>query len=105
MRASTAPLLLLAFLASLVGLAGCQSAPGEPSDWQPFTGEVVWVTVERGFWGIKADKLGRINPVELPVAFQQDGLRLQGELRLRPDMVSMKMWGTISEIRNLAVAP
>lgn len=96
------PLAVL-FLAVLSGLVftACQSPPREAGDWQAFTGKVVYVSKFRGFWGIEADGLGKLNPMQLPEEFQQVGLRVSGEVRLRPDVVSVKAWGTVAEFREL----
>jgi hypothetical protein len=96
-------LLALGLLSALF-LAGCETTPKGAGEWQPFEGKVVYVPKFRGFWGIEARGVGKINPLSLPSTFQHDGLRIRGEVLLQPEISSAKRWGTVGEVRNLEVA-
>ena len=97
------PFVLIALTFAFLGLTACSSTQREAAiaDWTPFTAEVVWNREQRGFWGLKVDGIGKVNPLSLPEAVQVNGMRIRGELRLRPDAVSMKNWGTVGEVRNV----
>ena len=103
MLARRSILSLLALL-TLVLLGGCETTSDAAAEWQPFTGRVVYVSKLRGFWGIEARKLGKINPISLPEEFQVEGLIVSGEVLLQPDIMSAKRWGTVGEVRNLKAA-
>ena len=84
---------------------GCETTSKGAHEWQPFEGKVVYVSKFRGFWGIEARGIGKVNPISLPEAFHQDGLRIRGEVMLEPDTTSAKRWGTVGEVRNLEIIP
>lgn len=94
-------LVLLAGISLLVN--GCSTTDDTVGKWQPFQGTVTYVPKFRGFWGIRARGVGKINPIELPKEFQIDDLKISGDLLLRPDYGSAKKWGKVAEVRNLQV--
>lgn len=65
------------------------------------TGSIKYIGLEGGFYGIVADDGKRYDPVNLPEEFRQDGLRVRIELRPRPDMASLHMWGMIVEVLKI----
>lgn len=71
------------------------------------TGTIVYNDVEGGFYGIVADvltpriPLRKLDPIDLPQEFQQDGLRVWFKVRLRPDLYSYHMWGILVEILDI----
>ncbi len=87
----------------LLALGGCEtsSRSGADAEWRPFTGTVVWVPENRGYWALTVDHVGRINPMELPTTVHEDGTRVSGEMIRRPDYHSAKRWGTVAEVRNV----
>jgi len=93
--------LLPLFLLATFAFSGCETTPTASQEWQAFSGEVVYVPKARGFWGIQARGIGKINPLSLPEEFHLDGLKISGEVLLQPDIVSAKRWGTVGEVRNL----
>ena len=93
-----------------LGLGGCFPAqderPGPPPE-PPVetrvegTGTVVFVELEGGFYGIVADDGARYEPLNLPVEFQQDGLRVRFRARVRKDVASVHMWGRPVELLQI----
>ena len=61
------------------------------------TGEIIYLSFEGGFFGIKADDGKNYDPVNLPFEFAIVGLRVEfiGE---RLDLDSFHMWGIILRI-------
>lgn len=60
-------------------------------------GEVVYVDMEGGFFGILcgADKF---SPVVLPDEFKKDGLKIRFKYRRTKDRMSTTQWGTLIEV-------
>ena len=75
--------------------AGCASKDGEVIY---FEGEVVYLDVEGGFWGIVTDDGKQYEPLALPLEFRREGLHVKGKLKLRKELYSPNMWGTIVDI-------
>jgi len=69
-----------------------------------FSGKVVFVPVEGGFYGILSDAGKRYDPVsKLPNAFQEDGLKVRVRGEIPPTSATVHMWGAkirIIEIRR-----
>lgn len=66
------------------------------------TGTVQYVELEGGFYGIVGDDGDvKYDPESLPSAFQEDGLRVRFRLVKRDDVMSMRMWGTPVEVREI----
>ena len=65
------------------------------------TGTIRYLDVEGGFYGIVADDGSNYDPVNLSsdfAGFQEDRLRVTFEGRIRDDLDSIHMWGTIIEL-------
>ncbi|MFP4541891.1 MAG: hypothetical protein ACLFR7_09695 [Opitutales bacterium] len=97
------PFLFLALC--LLAVSGCETTSSRgtnlPTDWVSFTGTVEWVPKNRGFWGIRSEQFGRLNTLRLPEDMKQNGLRVRGEVLLKPQVHSARDWGTVAEVRNL----
>ncbi|MDH4129339.1 MAG: hypothetical protein OEV44_11320 [Spirochaetota bacterium] len=61
-------------------------------------GTIKYIAAEGGFYGIIADNGEKYDPINLDKNYQQDGLRVYFEAKLRPDLTSFHMWGIIIEI-------
>jgi len=61
-------------------------------------GTVVYVNLEGGFYGIIADNGKHYDPINLPSHFRRDGLRVWFKGKIRDDLGSFHMWGTIIEL-------
>lgn len=99
----------LAALASIVGAAGCEAAGGASPAQPPysasivrFTGTVVWVDLETGFYGLVSDDGRKYEPLGLPETFKRHGLRVQVTGTEEPGMVSVNMWGTMLRVVEIA---
>jgi hypothetical protein len=64
-------------------------------------GEVTYVAIEGGFWGIVGADGKRYDPGRLAREFQQPGLKVRVEARPLSGQVSMRMWGTPIEILHI----
>lgn len=98
-------------LALLFFIMGCGAIGGKPNPDDvkkekiqnaiSFTGTVVYLNFEGGFWGIIADDGQRYDPIDLPKDLQKEGLRVEGKIRPRRDVAHFHMWGNIVEILEL----
>ena len=94
-----------ALVAGLV-LAGCENETSSDNSTAnsrtvAFTGTVVWVPIETGFYGLRSDDGRQYEPLNLPTDFQVDGLRVWVRGVERHDLVSINMWGTILDILKI----
>lgn len=64
------------------------------------TGTVQHQEVEGGVWVIRTDE-GRYQPINLPSAFQVDGMAVEAEAVRRTDMVSIGMVGPLVELLRI----
>ena len=65
------------------------------------TGTIRYLDIEGGFYGIVADDGNDYDPINLSSDFsdfQEDGLRVTFEGRVRDDLDSLHMWGIIIEL-------
>jgi len=65
------------------------------------TGTIVFLPFEGGFYGIKADNGKSYDPINLPVEFRKEGLRVRFEARELTGRASFHMWGIIVEIVHI----
>ena len=65
------------------------------------TGTVVYISIEGGFYGIKADDGKAYDPMNLPAEFRKDGLRVRFEAKELKGAASFHMWGIIVEIVHI----
>jgi hypothetical protein len=99
----------------LLVAAGCQkggseSRPESPSQaaggrGQIVTGTVRHVDLEGGFYGIEADDGAKLDPLNLPEDFRQDGVRVRVRVEELKDRVSTHMWGRIVRIVDIKRLP
>lgn len=93
-------ILCFCVLALLMGPLGCES-DGGGNENVTFTGTVVWKPLESGFFAIDADDGRKFEPINLPREFAVNGLRVRVTARVRDDMASVNMYGTIIEITEI----
>jgi hypothetical protein len=79
--------------------AGTDAIPPPPG-WV-VTGKVRHVDVEGGFYGIVTDRGTKLDPINLPGAFQQDGLRIRARVETIRNPVSSHMWGIVVNILEI----
>jgi hypothetical protein len=86
----------IALLITAVWLSGCLEPVIEGE------GTIVYVEIEGGFYGIIFDtefeKLKRLDPINLPSEFMEDGLPVRFKAKILRNYVSVHMWGVIVEI-------
>jgi hypothetical protein len=103
--------LCLALLAVAGGCGGTQrdgrtGAGGDADEDIPPTGRQITGTVKRinlegSFYGIITDDGQKYDPVNLPDAFQQDGVRIKAHVEPLEGQVSVHMWGTLARIIDI----
>lgn len=87
-------LLLVALtVATLVGCGREEAISG--------TGTVKFVELEGGFYGIVGDDGKKYDPINLEQTYQEDGLRVRFQAKIRQDISSIHMWGTIIELTKI----
>lgn len=62
------------------------------------TGTIEYLDLEGGFYGIIADDGEHYDPINLPVQFQHDGMRVRFKAEIINNQTSTHMWGTIVEV-------
>ena len=96
-------------LAITTGAAACRSAlaPPPPMDVSPLlpgetafvvAGNVRYIPLEGGFFAIVGTDGKTYDPINLPAEYRRDGLPVKATVKVRSDMVSVHMVGTIVEI-------
>lgn len=90
------------FLTLLAVTGGCCGAhKGEPgahrepaTERRQVTGTVKHIDLEGGFYGIVTDDARKLDPVNLPDVFKQDGVRVKVRVDTLEGQASVHMWGT-----------
>lgn len=67
--------------------------PLGPGDFVAGCGQIVWVDLEGGAWGMVADDGGKYLPLGLPASFQEDGLRVRFRGRISDYQIGYIGWG------------
>lgn len=62
------------------------------------TGAVKYVNLEGGFYGIVTDTGQKLDPVNLPGPFKEDGLRIRARVEKVTGGVSSRMWGSLVRV-------
>jgi len=90
------------FLFLFGGLSGCiTELPGEIIPTVGGTGTIVYNDFEGGFYGIIEDEGLKLDPINLPSEFKDDGLRVRFKAKLLPDVFSYHMWGIVAIILEI----
>lgn len=76
-------------------------SPAMAAEEVTFTGKVTRVDLEGGFWGIVAQDGTKYDPMNLAPEFHKDGMAVAVKGVLRNDVMSMRMWGKILEIKKI----
>jgi hypothetical protein len=64
-------------------------------------GTVVYMDLEGGLFVIQSDDGKTYEPLDLPEAFQKDGMKVRATVRVRNDVGSIHMVGDIIEILEI----
>lgn len=86
---------LLVIVIILSGLSGCLF---KDKDIVEGNGTITYINLEGGFYGIMADDGEHYVPINLPPEFKVDGLRVKFKGKIRDDLVSIYMCGTLLEL-------
>jgi hypothetical protein len=78
--------------------------PLPPIIWSE-TGEVRYIDLECGFYGIVSDNGRCYDPINLPSEFKNDGLQINFKVKVLENQISFHMWGTIVEILEIGAMP
>jgi len=65
------------------------------------TGTVIYLKIEGGFYGILSDDDQHYDPINLPLEYQKEGLRISFIAKQRSDLLSFHMWGKIIELISI----
>ena len=79
----------------VVGLSGCLD------NYVEGTGEIKYIDLEGGFYGIVSDDGEHYDPKNLPDDFKEDGLLVSFKLVVLENQVSYHMWGEVVRIINI----
>jgi hypothetical protein len=93
---------LIGALLTLMALCACGAPPVSTtagSEKQAAT--VRFVQVETGCWVLETPA-GRVQPIDLPEAFRQDGLAVEVVLRDAPDMMSACQVGPLKRVEHIS---
>ncbi len=88
------PSVMVVAVMALVGCAGTQEVISG-------TGTVKYIDLEGGFYGIIGDNGEQYDPTNLSPEFQEDCLSVSFEAKVRDDIASTHMWGTVIEITKI----
>ena len=84
-----------------LGLLLTQACSTDSGDNFSVTGTIVFLSFEGGFYGIKGDDGRSYDPINLPVEFRKEGMRVRFEAKELRDRASFHMWGTIVELVHI----
>ncbi|MBI4188435.1 MAG: hypothetical protein HY529_04415 [Chloroflexi bacterium] len=90
------------FSAAIIALTGCT---GAAKNTVSGTGTIRFNDLEGGFYGILTDDGKKYDPNNLGQEFQKDGIRIRFEAKIRTDLASIHMWGTIIELTRIEPLP
>jgi hypothetical protein len=65
------------------------------------TGTIQYIDLEGGFYGIMDDHENKYDPINLPEEFKEHGLRVKFSAKIREDIGSFHMWGTVIELTDI----
>ncbi len=65
------------------------------------TGTIIYLKIEGGLYGILSDDANHYDPINLPIKYQKDGLRIRFIAKERNDLLSFHMWGKIVELISI----
>lgn len=91
--------LLFISLMLLAGLSACSTSSSE-NDEDLLIGEIEEITFECGGWGLRTND-GFYELVNLPEAFETDGLRVRISHEERNDLISCNMAGPVIEVLRI----
>jgi|SRR6056297_525511 len=64
-------------------------------------GTVKYINIEGGFYGIITEDGLKLDPVNLPDEYKQDGMNIRVLVKKTASQVNFHMWGTVVEIKSI----
>lgn len=98
MRINLRTISLLVILFCMIILSGLSGCLFKDKDIVEGSGTITYINLEGGFYGIVADDGEHYVPINLPQEFKVDGLRVRFKGKIRDDLVSIYMCGTLLEL-------
>jgi hypothetical protein len=80
-----------------ISIYGAGSAQNEIS----FVGEIRWISLEGGFFGLVAEDGRKFFPVNLPQEFKKEGLKIKVKGNIKKGIATVQMWGVPFEIHEI----
>jgi hypothetical protein len=74
---------------------------GSAQDEISFVGEVRWIPLEGGFFGLVAEDGRRFFPLNLPQEFKKEGLKIKVKGNIKKGIATVQMWGAPFEIHEI----
>ena len=62
---------------------------------------IIYLKIEDVFYGILSDNGEHYDPINLPIEYQKDGLRISFIAKERSDLLSFHMWGKIVKLISI----
>ena len=93
-------IIITGFVILLTIMGSCSALPQDSG--LSGIGQVRWVDIEGGFYGIITPDGARYLPVNLPEGYRVDGVTVTFTGISPPDLVSMQMWGEPVEIQTIS---
>ncbi len=105
-------LIFLALAGGLLLYWQMQQDPKEPTEQRPTAvpeetvgewerGEVTYIDLEGGFYGIITEQGQKLDPTNLPEEYKEDGLEIRFQAEEKEGAFGIRMWGTIVEIADI----
>lgn len=91
--------LIIVIILSIGILLGCSKQ--NPVNYENAKGQVTYINLEGGFYGIKTDDSKNLEPINLPDEYKIDGIRISFNYKQRTDLASYRMWGIIVELSDI----
>jgi len=66
-------------------------------------GTVVHKKLGVGFWGIEDENGGKWRSTEMPSELQKEGLKIEAEIEMAANQVSVFMWGKAVELKSYKI--
>ena len=91
----------IVIISSLSGIAVIAIIFESQDDIVSGEGQIVYLSLEGGFYGIIAENGGKYDPINLPDEFKIDGLLVEFIAKILKDRGSFHMWGQIVELLSI----
>jgi hypothetical protein len=94
-------ILFISLLFALTGACVSSYSVWGAQDEIRFVGEVRWISLEGGFFGLVAEDGRKFFPLNLPEEFKKEGLKIKVKGKIKKGTVTVQMWGAPFEVREI----